>query len=307
MGKNHRLAFVALAFMTLVLPETDIEASRKSSRVGKARRSKPTPVRSPKGMVKGESGLIRLAGRGAASPVRRLFLAGQPSIPKASEYPISAQHYQSIRKTAVAILRAYAPRDHYFVGLGRSPPELVEFFENLGGREFVTNIPMTGLQGAFDIPQERYALYFEHFEAFIPRGIISEQRDIVLVDSWGSGGTLFAVQKMLTAYLVTQGSKAQVKIAGFSRTGVTETERSRLPDVPYKIFEQAEHGSALIYGRKIARYQNEHFIEEGSGLADLRLNPSARLFREQLREHMSRDARLDVLLHKEFGVDKSPN
>ena len=229
-----------------------------------------------------------------ARPLRRVFKAAlRTAFRPNKQNPLDEGHYEAIKTTAFALYGTYAPATHFFLGIGRSPADLIAFMRNLDPHG-VGTMPLSGFQGGErPIAADTKRRLDELFDSFIPSSAIRSKRDIVLVDRWASGGTLLMVRKQLSSYLKARGYTGQVKIAGIARI----PRSGKLPR-GVTVFEERRLGAALRFQNEVALVKSPHEIEMGDELSDLRSNPEYRRFRNQLMRRMRRDQDLDRALRE---------
>src|SRR5262245_43457385 len=79
---------------------------------------------------------MKVAGRGSAVRLRRVFVPGLPPLPGQPLMPkeelLSQGNYDDIQWYVREILTKYPPDRYYYVGVGRTPSAIIAMLKNLG-------------------------------------------------------------------------------------------------------------------------------------------------------------------------------
>ena len=208
-----------------------------------------------------------------------------------AHYPLTSTNYGAMRDGALALLRQYDPRKHYFAGVGRSPSELVAFLKTMG-ENVACQIPASAMKS---MPSSsRDAEFYNHFDKLIPASVLKSGRTMVLVDLICSGASLGNTGAMLKKYLQHKGASNKVKCVGDSAgPGYVDQVFSGLV-----LGTSAGQGVCEFIG---GRSDGGHEIGGTNGRwSDLTPNPQHQNYRRQVADYMAADKTLDGILTREF-------
>lgn len=196
---------------------------------------------------------------------------------------VAESHYNDLKGASMELLRRYRPDKHFFLALGRDPAPIVAFLQNLGGPNLAVSFTASGK--GWPATQKQWEAYFR---ALVPAHIWRSGRDIVLIDQTnaGSGRTISLFQPVMQAYLDSIGSKAKIKMLGFSTGtlggGVELLDVNPYPDVTRYLYQPYE-GVVSEYERHVPGSQQ---------LEDVVPRPEYRQYRSAVMRRMVNDGAL---------------
>jgi hypothetical protein len=162
-------------------------------------------------------------------------------------------------------------------------------------------MPLSGLAGSFSISSKHRAAFDRHFDHFIPDEVIRGDRDIVLIDTYESGGTLVAMRKMVGQYVNQRREKLGLAPLAVKLVGLAiDPGWKQRDDVDIVVGEK--FGNPIRYQYEVAYHDQQVRLLEGKvDYKKLRPNPKHMVFRRELFKRMRRDRKLDSVLRDEFA------
>jgi hypothetical protein len=217
---------------------------------------------------------------------------------------LSQSQYDQLKYVATAVLKRFPPKDHYYLGIGRSPSAIISMFQNLTSdkvspEEVAMNFPASGLHdgGTHDDTS-----YFQHFDQLLPKEVVEGKRTIVLIDrsrpfqanapAASGGASLHMFKQILERYLASKNSQVKVEAVGFSYGNLNPVFKLKHILFNYNTHPELERVS-MPYYEEIAEWP-EHRIAPNVGIPQRRQEYTA--YKKQMRERMMRDAELDQFL-----------
>jgi hypothetical protein len=244
-----------------------------------------------------------LAGTGGKPTLKRSFTPGTPALPQTAlvTTPQNTQHldqghYESVRDAALAMMKRYPPKNHFYVSLGRSPVSIYSFLRGLDP-DMTSTFPASDLK--YGINAAHHEWYFKHFEKYIPDDVLRGERgDIVIFDRShnNSGSSLAALKPVLEKYLAQKGYKTKVIALGFAavgplQAGVEFQSTEKFPRV-FLYFNGADHDE------NVATYVGHHTIGQHA-VDQLQPNPQHEHFQNEMNRRIAADQKLDEILSTE--------
>jgi hypothetical protein len=222
---------------------------------------------------------------------------------------LSQAQYDVLKYAAKEVLKRFPPKDHYYIGIGRSPSFLVAMLQNLtsdevSSEEVAMNFPASGLHdgGAHDD-----ASYFRHLDALVPKEVLTGNRTIVLLDrsrpfngNAASGGASLQMMKgILERYLAQKGSKVKVAAAGFAYGALNPAFQVTHIAFDNRTQNELERVS-MPYYEAVAEWP-QHRITPTAQIPSRRNDYQT--YKKFLKERMIRDSELDTFLDKHISSE----
>jgi hypothetical protein len=195
--------------------------------------------------------------------------------------------YLAMKTTAMRLFGKYAPGEHFFIGIGRSPTQLVATMELLGHGSAM-NLPASGIAEG----QDSDPAYMEHFRATIPDDAFVSGKTIVLMDLVNTGAALRQMERLLRSYMKSRGFGNPIQGVGFSGNAVTI---SGAQGQTYDNFVLADDLNPLLQGMVYnERGQYPEFHVGQTPRTTLVQLPYYQQLLDALRQRMEHDADLDA-------------
>jgi hypothetical protein len=252
--------------------------------------------------------LLLLAGTpvlasGGKPTIKRSYKPGNPALPaqalvttQEGTQHLDEGHYKSVRDGALAMMKRYPPKNHYYIALGRSPVSIFSFLTGLDP-EMTSTFPASDLR--LGINPAHHGEYFKHFERYIPEDVLRGERgDIVLFDRSHdhSGSSLARLKPVLEKYLAQKGYKTKVIALGFAaqgplQPGIEFQSTAAFPRV-FLYFNGNDHDE------NVATYVGHHTIGTHP-VGQLQANPQHTTFQTEMNRRIAADPELDKILSTE--------
>jgi hypothetical protein len=259
-----------------------------------------------------QSGKTASAGRATAAAklrqklrLRRPFKQGLSALPTThivniGGNPLVAEaEYSDLRNSVKDLLKKFPAEQSFFVGLGRDPTPIIAFLQNLGGAELAANFPGASGKGwpaAETIPAERWTVFKQYFQTYIPAEVWSGTRDIVLMDQTNSGatrsGTLGQFAPYFDRYAREIGFKGQIRRVAFS----AQAQAPGIEQVNTQLYPETSRFLSYPYEGVVSEY-DRHTV--GNQFFNLNKRGEYTQFKDALGQRMERDVDLDTFLAKE--------
>ncbi len=211
----------------------------------------------------------------------------QPAQQQMRHY-LDANQYEQIRDITLEIMQRRPPSAFFYVPVGRDPAPIAAFMELLSpkGRPLARTLPASGLKQG--VIEGREQAWFDHFDRFIPKEVLTGNRHILLVDRASSGATLEKVRGILRKWLKTRGSKVSVNVLALSRREVT-VPWIDITSKPELVAMNQDHYAPVA---EWPRYEVGVTPPE-----ELTRRTTYDEFKMQLLKRMARDQQLDAVIH----------
>jgi len=196
---------------------------------------------------------------------------------------LTQQQYTDIRDGAMELVKRFPPSKYFYVPVGRSPTGIAAFLENIAAdpADVATTVPASGLRNGQIAGHE--AAWYEHLDHFLPKGVLTGQRHILLIDRSTTGATLQKTQQIFQQYLAARGSNVQVDIIAFSRRQVP---------IPYIDVNGKQELIEMNRDNYVPWAEWTKYEVGVTPKTALQRMPAYQTFKNALRERMARDAEL---------------
>lgn len=175
--------------------------------------------------------------------------------------------YNSTRDAVLNILRQYDPKEHIFVGIGKSPTPIIGMMQAMDDSIDAINVPLSNIRGfapgglnRLKLPQaynlaliNRLRIHFDHF---LPQNIT--EKKIIVIDFADYGLSLDRAVFEIRKYYAARFPSRVIRVIGLGIVHKKNTEKFLQLQHHHSIRVSEELTEAMIY----RRYKNLHQYED---------------------------------------------
>lgn len=180
---------------------------------------------------------------------------------------LAMAQYPLVRDTVFEIWERYDPKNHIFVGIGKSPTPIIALMQAISSEVEALNLPLSNIRGfkpgglnRYNYPQEYnpqlVARLYQHFDHFLPQQVNGKR--IIVIDFADTGETLIRSVEEIRRYYAYNNPSQVKRIIGLGLVDSSRTEERLLSKRYHTLRLHANLGSAMIYHKykRLAQYEN---------------------------------------------------